>query len=80
MRVLGKIVATVCLCTLAATTAGAADVLVVTTIDFPGSVMTNAQGINAGGDIVGIYTDIAGKTHGFVRSGEEYRSIDFPSA
>jgi probable HAF family extracellular repeat protein len=51
-----------------------------TTIDFPGSISTNAQGINANGEIVGFYTDTAGRVHGFLRSGENYRSIDFPGA
>lgn len=54
--------------------------LVFTTIDFPGSVLTNVQGVNAQGDIVGLYTDTSGRTHGFLRSGEQYRSIDFPGA
>jgi hypothetical protein len=38
------------------------------TIDFPGSVLTNVQGINASGDIVGFYNDANGRAHGFVRS------------
>jgi probable HAF family extracellular repeat protein len=80
MGALARIAVTACLCALAATTAGAANILVISTIDFPGSVLTNAQGINAQGDIVGIYTDTAGKTHGFLLSGEQYRSIDFPNA
>ena len=70
----------VCLCALSTALAGAGQVLVFTTIDFPGSVLTNAQGINALGEIVGIYTDTAGQQHGFLRSGELYRSIDFPHA
>ena len=70
----------VCLCALSTTVAGAGQVLVFTTIDFPGSVLTNAQGINALGELVGFYTDTGGKTHGFLRSGDQYRSIDFPTA
>jgi uncharacterized membrane protein len=66
------------LCALATTVAGAGQVLVFTTIDFPGAVLTNAQGINDAGEMVGLYTDIAGKTHGFLQSGQQYRSIDFP--
>ena len=63
-------------------TAGAAGAqgLVFTTIDFPGAVLTNAQGINAQGEIVGFYTDTAGRTHGFLQSGGHFRSIDFPGA
>ena len=81
MRITGTSVATgVCLCALAMTVAGAGRVLVFTTIDFPGAVLTNVQGINDLGELVGFYTDTAGKTHGFLRSGEQYRSIDFPGA
>ena len=54
--------------------------LVFSPIDFPGAVLTNAQGINAGGEVVGFYSDTAGKTHGFVTSGGEYRSVDYPGA
>jgi hypothetical protein len=56
--------------------------LVFTAIDFPGAVLTNAQGINAGGEIVGFYNDAAtpSKTHGFVLSGGQFQSIDFPAA
>jgi probable HAF family extracellular repeat protein len=53
---------------------------VFSTIDFPGAVSTNPQGINAGGEIVGWYTDTAGKTHGFVMSGGSFRSVDYPGA
>ena len=51
-------------------------------IDFPGAVLTNAQGINAGGEIVGSYNDAGtpSKTHGYVLSGGQFRSIDFPGA
>lgn len=67
------------LCLVAATGVGAQS-LVVTTIDFPGAVLTNAQGINAQGEIVGFYNDAAGRAHGFVQSGGHFRSIDFPGA
>lgn len=60
--------------------AGQGRSLTITTIDFPGSVLSNAQGINDQGDVVGFYNDAAGRTHGFVRSGDQYRSIDFPGA
>jgi probable HAF family extracellular repeat protein len=53
---------------------------VFSSIDFPGAVLTNAQGINAGGEVVGFYTDTAGKTHGFLMSGGQYRSVDYPGA
>jgi len=54
--------------------------LVFSPLNFPGAVLTNAQGINAGGEVVGWYTDTAGNTHGFVMSGGEYRSVDYPGA
>jgi probable HAF family extracellular repeat protein len=73
------IVAIACLCLAIATAAGAQS-LTFTTIDFPGAVLTNAQGINAQGEIVGFYTDTAGRTHGFLQSGGQFRSIDFPGA
>lgn len=53
---------------------------VFSTIDFPGAVLTNAQGINASGDVVGFYTDTAGTTHGFVMSGGGFQSVDYPNA
>jgi probable HAF family extracellular repeat protein len=59
--------------------AQAAGTLVFTTIDVPGAVLTNAQGINHQGDIVGAYTDAAGQQHGFLRSGGQYRTIDYPN-
>ena len=80
MRILGRVTAsTTCLFLLAATVA-AAQSLAFMPIDFPGAVLTNAQGINAQGEIVGFYTDTAGRTHGFVQSGGHFLSIDFPNA
>jgi hypothetical protein len=40
------------------------------TVDPPGSLMTQALGINPRGDIVGVYTDAAG-THGFLLTTSE---------
>ena len=54
--------------------------LTFTTIDVPGAVLTNAQGVNHQGDVVGAFTDAAGQQHGFLRSGGQYRTIDFPNA
>lgn len=53
---------------------------VFTTLDYPGAVLTNAWGINPGGDIVGVYTDTAGHQHGFLLSGGQFTSIDYPGA
>ena len=49
-------------------------------IDFPGAVLTNVQGINPGGEMVGFYRDTAGKQHGFWLSGGNFTSIDYPGA
>jgi len=68
-----------CLC-LAAATGASAQNLTFTTIDFPGAVLTNAQGTNAQGEIVGFYTDTSGRTHGFLQSGGYFRSIDYPNS
>src|SRR5215472_15421043 len=75
----------VCLLTLGAvaflaTVSGAGPAFQFTSIDFPGAVLTNAQGINPGGEIVGIYRDTAGKQHGFLLSGGNFSSIDYPGA
>lgn len=76
------IATTACLAVLTAAGAGAERALVFTTIDFPGAILTNAQGINAGGEIVGSYNDAGtpSKTHGFVLSGGQFQTIDFPGA
>lgn len=73
-------VAALCLVTLATTGAAAARSLAFITIDFPGAILTNAQGINAQGEIVGGYTDTAGRAHGYLLSGGQFQSIDVPNA
>jgi probable HAF family extracellular repeat protein len=73
-------IAALCLVTVATTGAGAARSLTFITIDFPGAILTNAQGINAQGEIVGGYTDTAGRSHGFLLSGGQFQSIDVPNA
>jgi probable HAF family extracellular repeat protein len=69
-----------CLVTLVATGAARARSLVFITIDFPGAISTNAQGINAQGEIVGGYTDTGGRAHGFLLTGGQFQSIDVPNA
>jgi probable HAF family extracellular repeat protein len=54
--------------------------LVFSSLEVPGAVLTNAQGINARGDIVGFYTDSAGLNHGFRWSRGVYSAIDVPNA
>ncbi|HTS34399.1 MAG TPA: hypothetical protein VMH04_01940 [Candidatus Solibacter sp.] len=50
------------------------------TIDFPGSTITQAFGLNERGDVVGDYTDSAGNVHGFLLSNGTFSSIDYPGA
>jgi uncharacterized membrane protein len=49
-------------------------------IDVPGAATTVAMGINASGEVVGSYTDVAGKVHGYVLSGGVFTTIDVPGA
>jgi probable HAF family extracellular repeat protein len=65
---------------LGARSAPVAEGFTFTSIDFPGAVFTNAQGINSRGDIVGLYVDAAGKRHGFELSDGDFISIDYPGA
>ncbi|MDQ3998056.1 MAG: hypothetical protein M3303_13700, partial [Gemmatimonadota bacterium] len=59
-----------------------------TAIDLPGVVDVNPDkgGINSRGDIVGVYCDVAPcrigpkGTHGFLLSGDDLTTIDFPGA
>ena len=53
---------------------------VFSSIDFPSATFTQAYGINAGGEVVGVYRDATGKQHGFHWNGETFTSIDFPGA
>src|SRR5262245_5554041 len=51
------------------------------TVDFPGASETTVNGINAGGDVVGIYVDAFMSVHGFLRSANgKFTSIDPPSS
>lgn len=49
-------------------------------IEFPGALSTVAWGINAGGDIVGTYTDAGPVYHGFLLRNGNFTAIDFPGA
>ncbi len=56
---------------------------VFTSIDFPGAGSTVAQGINAGGQVVGWYnnaTDAASIVHGFLMNGGSFTPVDYPGA
>jgi hypothetical protein len=48
-------------------------------IDVPNSIATRVRGINARGDIVGIYADEIG-SHSFLRRGGVYTEVAFPGA
>lgn len=51
--------------------------------DMPGSNLTQAWDINPEEEIVGIYRDLTGKFHGFLRSDDDddaFTSIDYPRA
>ena len=67
-----------CVCALRAP-AHAAGTFAFTTFDVPGATLTNAQGVNHQGDIVGTFVDAAGQQHGFLRSSGQYRTIDYPN-
>ena len=50
-----------------------------TQIDVPGGFDTRARGINSRGDIVGLFDDATGGTHGFLRSKDgTFTQIDVP--
>jgi probable HAF family extracellular repeat protein len=49
-------------------------------IDFPGAGQTQAWGVNAAGDIVGLYVDSADNEHGFFLSKGRYATVDYPGA
>ena len=76
LRLMAVIAAFICILTTAARVAAA---LVFTTLDVPGAVLTNAQGVNLQGDVVGTYTDTAGVQHGFLWSGGQFRTVDVPN-
>jgi len=80
VRVIGAIGAAVVSVFALSTATRAAGSLVFTTLDVPGATLTNAQGINHQGDVVGTFIDAGGLQHGFLRSGSQYRTIDVPGA
>jgi uncharacterized membrane protein len=48
-------------------------------ITFPGATFTQPEAINNAGDIVGSYLDIDGVSHGFIKRGDEYLSLNLLS-
>ena len=53
---------------------------VYTTVDFPGALGTEAQGVNDAGDIVGYYEELSGRVHGYLYSAGVFSTIDPPGA
>jgi hypothetical protein len=51
-----------------------------TTENFPGAVSSMVTGNNRHGDTTGIYTDAAGNTHGFVKVGGTFTTVDNPAS
>ena len=51
-----------------------------TTIDFAGSIYTQAKNINAAGEITGGYIDPACSTHGLLLTQGVFTTLDFPGA
>ena len=51
-----------------------------TTLDPPGSTLTQANGINDAGQIVGMYRPADALDHGFLLSARHYTTIDVPGA
>jgi uncharacterized membrane protein len=49
-------------------------------IEYPGAIATQVNGINNNNQIVGAYWDKAGRTYGFLLDGIKFRSIKFPRA
>lgn len=70
----------VCLILAMATVQGERRSFVYHEIVIQGAVSRTAQGVNAGGTIVGEYRDAAGRTHGYVWDRGEVTTIDYPGA
>ena len=51
-----------------------------TTVNFPGAASSMVTGINAAGDVSGIYVDVAGANHGFTDIGGTFTTVDNPAS
>ena len=49
----------------------------ISTIDVDGALLTQPQGINASGDVVGWYIDANKRSHGFIRHGGVITTVDY---
>lgn len=56
----------------------AAPELTFTSLDVPNARLTSASGVNARGDIVGLYRDASNRVHGFLLRDGEFTTIDVP--
>lgn len=56
----------------------AAPELTFTSLDVPDAILTTASGINARGDVVGLYRDANNRVHGFLFRAGEFTTIDVP--
>jgi probable HAF family extracellular repeat protein len=74
IRLIHAVLATSALC-VASIASGA-----VALVRVPGVTFTVARGINDRSQIVGSFKDAAFKTHGFLRTGGQYTTIDVPNA
>jgi uncharacterized membrane protein len=53
---------------------------VLSSIDVPGAILTQPQGINDRGAIVGLYKSSDGVTHGFLLREGDFTTVDYPGA
>ncbi len=51
-----------------------------TTVNYPGAASSMVTGINATGDLSGIYVDAAGNNHGFTDIGGTFTTVDNPAS
>jgi hypothetical protein len=51
-----------------------------TTVNFPGAASSQVTGINAAGDLSGIYVDANGNSHGFTDIGGTFTTVDNPAS
>jgi hypothetical protein len=49
-----------------------------TSVNFPGAASSQVTGINASGDLSGLYVDTTGNTHGFTDIGGTFKTVDNP--
>jgi len=77
---LSKTCSILCATALSCVTAAAQRGWQFISFDPPGSIATNADGINGDGDVVGWYMDKAGKQHGYVLRAGNFTTIDYAGA